>query len=478
MARVRRAGLHAMGLHAMGLHAMGLHALIVCCALLGGLCAAIAQGRPAGTGILVMGDRVPTGGLLRLYQNVATDLTARLNREVAGATVITDEAAGLKRANPGQRIGDAEAITLAGQNTLLVIFSVDARVRSATAMAGLRFADTSMEVRIIDTRTRAVLQTLRARPEQAAPLPAVCSADCLLEVAQEEVLKLLGGDIAPRLAQTVTPIALAARPAAGSAIATAARPSAPPRPVDPAALGRDAFTRVALVIGNGAYAAVGKLDNPTRDADAVAATFRSLNFKTVTVAKDLTRAKMLEAIEAFSREAGNADYAVIYFAGHGIEINGQNYLIPVDAALRRDRNIPDETVPLNRLLDEVQGARKLRLVILDACRDNPFLPKMERTAGATRSVTRGLAAAPETTPGTLIWYAAQHGRTASDGSGQDNSPFVQALLRHVATPGLDLRRMFSEITSDVQEATGNEQTPHQYGTLPRGDFLLSAARRS
>ena len=148
----------------------------------------------------------------------------------------------------------------------------------------------------------------------------------------------------------------------------------------------DPGVRMALVIGNSKYKSAAVLPNPRNDAEAVAETFRRIGFKSVRLEYDLDREKLMNALRAFARESATADWAVVYYAGHGIEIAGVNYLIPVDAKLETDRDVGFETVPLDRVMTAVDGAKKLRLVILDACRDNPFVRTMTRSLGdRTRS---------------------------------------------------------------------------------------------
>ena len=137
--------------------------------------------------------------------------------------------------------------------------------------------------------------------------------------------------------------------------------------------------KVALIVGNGAYRNVAPLPNPPRDAKLIASTFRELGFATVTLAPDLTRDKFFAALHEFGLEAEKADWAVVYYAGHGMEIGGVNYLIPVDAMLAADRDAETQAVALEQVIASVAGARKLRLVMLDACRDNPFEKTMQRT---------------------------------------------------------------------------------------------------
>jgi uncharacterized caspase-like protein len=196
--------------------------------------------------------------------------------------------------------------------------------------------------------------------------------------------------------------------------------------------------RVALVMGNSAYQHVSRLTNPANDSEAMSATLKGAGFDVVDLRRDLKANEMRRVLRDFSDRVRDADIAIVYFAGHGIEIDGVNYLIPVDAVLERDIDAFDEAVPLDRLLTVIEPAKQLRLVILDACRDNPFGKTMKRTI-ATRAIGRGLAKVEPTSPNTLIAFAAKAGSIASDGDGK-NSPFTAALLKHLPKPGLDLRK--------------------------------------
>ncbi|MBN8980576.1 MAG: caspase family protein, partial [Rhizobiales bacterium] len=204
--------------------------------------------------------------------------------------------------------------------------------------------------------------------------------------------------------------------------------------------------RVALVIGNSAYQNVTPLTNPANDANAITATLKGAGFDVVDSRRDLKAAEMKRALRDFSDKARDADIAVVYYAGHGIEIDGTNYLIPTDAMLERDIDALDEAVALDRVLTVMDPAKQLRLAILDACRDNPFNKTMKRTVGS-RAVTRGLAKVEPTNANTLIAFAAKAGSTASDGDSK-NSPFTTALVKHIATPGLDLRIAFGKVRDD------------------------------
>ena len=221
--------------------------------------------------------------------------------------------------------------------------------------------------------------------------------------------------------------------------------------------------RVALVIGNSAYQNAPKLPNPVNDARAVAALLKNAGFDVVESRSDLGIANIRRAMRDFSNIARDADIGVVNYAGHGIEVDGTNYLIPVDAVLERDVDVDDETLSVDRVMKTLEAVKRLRLVILDACRDNPFMRSMKRTI-ASRSVGRGLAKVEPITSDTLIAFAAKAGSTAMDGNGK-NSPFTAALIKYLATPGLDLRIAFGRVRDDVMKATSNQQEPFVYGSL-------------
>ncbi len=232
--------------------------------------------------------------------------------------------------------------------------------------------------------------------------------------------------------------------------------------------------RVALVIGNASYRNVAKLSNPANDAAAVAAMFKSAGFDAVESKLNLTVGELRKALRDFGNKSYDADVAVIYYAGHGIELDGTNYLIPVDATLETDTDVLDETLSLDRVLFAVEPAKQLRLVILDACRDNPFAKTMKRTI-ASRAIGRGLAKVEPTSPNTMIAFAAKAGSTASDGDSR-NSPFAAALVEYLPKPGLDLRRAFGFVRDDVLKNTGNKQEPYVYGSLGGKDLPLVPAK--
>jgi Flp pilus assembly protein TadD len=236
----------------------------------------------------------------------------------------------------------------------------------------------------------------------------------------------------------------------------------------------NAARRVALIVGNGAYRNAHPLQNPPRDARLIAATLREVGFQTVTLAADLTRDKFFEALRAFAREAEKADWAVVYYAGHGLEIGGVNYLVPVDARLAADRDAETEAVALEQVIAAVGGARKLRLVMLDACRDNPFAPTMQRTI-ALKLVDKGLSNI-EPGAGFMVVYAAKHGETALDGD-TINSPFALAVARDIREPRVEVRKLFDIVRDDVWTSTKHRQQPFTYGSPPgREDFYFVAGK--
>jgi uncharacterized protein len=224
-----------------------------------------------------------------------------------------------------------------------------------------------------------------------------------------------------------------------------------------------AARRVALLIGNAAYANVAQLQNPHNDAQLIASAFTRAGFDKVVVKFDLARSDLVASLRSFEEEAAAADIAVIYYSGHGIELGGENYVVPTDARLATDRDVEDEAVSLTRILRTVEGAKRLRLVILDACRDNPFSVKMTRQ-NASRAVARGLARVEPSTGDLLVAYAAKAGTVAWDGDGK-NSPFSEAIARRLFERGVDIRIALGRVRDDVLAATNNYQEPFSYGSL-------------
>jgi peptidoglycan hydrolase-like protein with peptidoglycan-binding domain len=223
--------------------------------------------------------------------------------------------------------------------------------------------------------------------------------------------------------------------------------------------------RVALVIGNSAYQHVPALGNPTKDAQAMAAMLQKAGFDVVDTQYNAGDLQLKRAIRQFEDAAADADIAIVYYAGLGIGINGAGYLIPVDAKLVNDRDADGEAVSLQRLADAVGKAKRLRLVIVDACRDNPFARTIRQQAGAAGQISATLDA-PDPKPNTLIAYAATPESQAED-CNADSSPFTAA-LRYLFVRGLDIRLAFGRVREEVLRKTGNQQEPYVYGSLRRG----------
>lgn len=227
--------------------------------------------------------------------------------------------------------------------------------------------------------------------------------------------------------------------------------------------------RAALVVGNGAYLNAGGLVNPVRDAQVVADAARRAGFQ-VTLLTNLTKAGFDQSLREFRQQADGAEVAMVYFAGHGLESGGRNWLLPVDAQLKESRDLRYEAIELDGLLETLIGAQ-LRMVVLDACRNNPFGNSWR---SGTRSNSGGLAETE--VEGALVIQAAAGGQVALDGQGE-NSPFAQSFARRLAEPGLSIHRLGSAVMEDVMTATGGQQRPWTNMSIAsREVFLVEAAR--
>jgi hypothetical protein len=230
--------------------------------------------------------------------------------------------------------------------------------------------------------------------------------------------------------------------------------------------------RVALVIGNSAYLHTTQIPNPANDARDIAAALGRLGFA-VDLRLDLDKRGMDDAIRRFGDRRGTASAGLIYFAGHGLQVDGQNYLLPVDAKLEKERDLRYEAVSLTDMLFETERTSGINVIILDACRDNPLASSLARRMGRTRAalVGRGLARV-EGAVGTLIAYATRDGTTAADGEGR-NSPYTTGVLEWIEKPGLEISMMFRRVRESVMAATNEQQVPWEYGSLT-GEFYFRA----
>lgn len=229
--------------------------------------------------------------------------------------------------------------------------------------------------------------------------------------------------------------------------------------------------RVALVIGNSAYQHAPDLANPIRDAEGVTARLEELGFEVI-AGHNLTFNAMRRTIREFARRLDGAAISLLYYAGHGLQVNGENYIIPVDAELKKDIDLSFEALSMQFVLNVMEGQTHTNLVFLDACRDNPLAHSLARSMG-TRSglVGRGLARI-EAGVGTLVSYATQPGNVALDGEGA-NSPFTKALLDHLGTPGEDIALTLRKVRTDVLAATNGRQVPWENSSLT-GEVILKA----
>lgn len=229
--------------------------------------------------------------------------------------------------------------------------------------------------------------------------------------------------------------------------------------------------RVAFVVGNGAYKNVPQLPNPPMDARTMASTLRNVGFEVVE-GYNLTRDKMTDKLLEFGHKAEGADIAVFYYAGHGIALGGTNYLLPIDADLKSEADVKlGATINVDTTLDQTMQDAKVKLVFLDACRDNPFAAKI-RSAKATRSISvdTGLAAM-NTGQGTLIAFATSPGQTALDGDKGTNSPFTRALVANITQPGVEIQQAMTRVRAQVNEETNKNQLPWGHTDLTGSVYL-------
>jgi hypothetical protein len=233
--------------------------------------------------------------------------------------------------------------------------------------------------------------------------------------------------------------------------------------------------RIALVIGNSAYQNVDQLPNPRNDARAVGETLERLGFQ-VDTQLDLNQSDLQTAFREFGYRAELADVAVVFYAGHGIQVAGENYLLPVDAMLRRERDLSYEALSLSLVMDEVAQAR-LGLVIVDACRDNPLAERLRQSLGPVRSgvVGTGLARMDNVPSDTMVAFSTRPGAVAVDGAGQ-HSPYTEAFLRHLEEPGLELNLLFRKVRDTVLELTAQRQEPRTYDALGAEPFFFKESQ--
>src|SRR5215813_13181258 len=231
--------------------------------------------------------------------------------------------------------------------------------------------------------------------------------------------------------------------------------------------------RVAFVVGNGAYKNVAQLPNPPIDAKAMASTLRNVGFEVIE-GSNLSRDQMTEKLLDFGRKAQGSDIAVFYYAGHGIAVGGTNYLLPVDADIKSEMDVKlGAAINIDLTLDQTMGDAKVKLVFLDACRDNPFAAKIKSTATRSVNVQTGLAEM-KSGEGTLIAFATGPGQTALDGTEGGNSPFTRALLANITQPGVEIQQAMTKVRAQVNEETNKGQLPWGHTNLIGSVYLNGA----
>jgi uncharacterized caspase-like protein len=230
--------------------------------------------------------------------------------------------------------------------------------------------------------------------------------------------------------------------------------------------------RVAFVVGNGAYKNVTELPNPPVDAKAIAAALRNVGFEVVE-GINLTRDQMTAKLLDFGNRTQGADVAIFYYAGHGIAVDGANYLLPIDADIKSEMDVKlGSSINVDTTLDQTMRDAKVKLVFLDACRDNPFANKI-RSSAKTRSVavSSGLAEM-KSGEGTMIAFATGPGQTALDGQSGTNSPFTRALLANITQPNIEIQQAMTRVRAQVNDETHKEQLPWGHTNLT-GDVFLN-----
>jgi tetratricopeptide (TPR) repeat protein len=279
------------------------------------------------------------------------------------------------------------------------------------------------------------------------------------------------------IAATTVSAAPAPTPAAAPAPTPAAPPVATSTKPEPS---KKNERRIALVIGNGAYANFGKLPNPPNDARTVAKSLRDIGFE-VTEGYDLSQAALQGAVNGFLRSATGAKVAVFYYAGHGAQIDGRNFLVPVDLRPDSPQNVLASMTNVDTILAGLDDQVRTNIVILDACRNNPMAEQPAPAAGRGLKIGNGLAAPAALAggamfgAGTLIAFATAPGQVALDGEG-GNSPFSGALSRHVGTPGLEVQQMLTRVRAEVVATTKSKQVPWSNSSL-LGEVYLAGAKQ-
>jgi tetratricopeptide (TPR) repeat protein len=291
-------------------------------------------------------------------------------------------------------------------------------------------------------------------------------ADFQVALSFDPGKKQIGGrDAAEGITRVEQNIAAAA---AGTKVAVAPPQVTAPQVAAPQIIPID--RRVALVIGNSKYQHAVQLPNPSNDAADIAQALRKLRFDVIE-GRDLDRHAMEDKIRAFGRKVEGADLALLFYAGHGMQVGGKNYLVPIDAKLERTGDLSLDTIELGQIIAQMEAEKRVNLIFLDACRDNPLARSLARSLGTRSTAVGSGLAAIQSAVGTMIAYATQPDNVALDGDGR-NSPFTAALLKHIATPRLEISALMKRVRADVIAATHEKQVPWDHSSLV-GDVILA-----
>jgi len=293
-------------------------------------------------------------------------------------------------------------------------------------------------------------------------------------VATGALAEISPGQVAP-VAVPHTVSELAPQTTQNPAALSAAPETVPPIVVAP---GAQPDGRVALVVGNSTYDQAPSLPNARNDALAIADVLRDLGFRVI-LGVDLDAQETQATIRQFNSAIDNSEIALFFYAGHGMQVHGDNYIIPTDSNIQREIDLGIEAVNIDSVIRQMDLGAAIKIVLLDACRDNPFEKNLTRSMGVTRSAASlGKGLAPiQAAGGALIGFATEPGAVAYDGHGQ-NSPFSAALLRHIATPDLEIQPMMTLVRRDVYAATGQRQRPWTTSSLMSEVYLKPAEGRN
>jgi hypothetical protein len=360
-------------------------------------------------------------------------------------------------ADGSRYVGEFRDDRFSGQG---VFYRADGTVSSAGAWADSKL----VRAEAVDTgRFPFARATAAGAPAPAvAPAPAAAAAPAPAPMAAPSInaetsrLRAEAEQARERQRQAEEALARMQQQVQQTAAQGAIRPTVPVQPLD----------AHALVIGNSAYSGSARLPNPVNDARAMSERLRGMGFK-VTEVIDANRARLVSALSQFNRSAAQADLSLLFYAGHGVQILGTNYMLPIDFDQSDVAQATIQGVSLNSVVEQFMPG-KTKLVFLDACRDNPL------ARSDNRSVTRGLAPI-NAAQGTLISYATKDGQVAADGVGQRNSPFTKALLEHLSDPE-DIAVVLRKVREKVMASTGGKQQPWEYGSLTGGALVLSQVR--